>query len=65
MVKEPAGRNWHFNTQKKIRTCLAKQDQAGSYIWGLQLNYDTHFNQGGDFEIAKLYRKKIPNRNVK
>ena len=32
----------HYN----IRTCLAKQDQAGSYACGLQLNYDKRFNQG-------------------
>ena len=56
----------HFNFPKHKRTCLAKQDQAGSYMWvkvqSLLSRYENatpHFcwvscaiNKGGFFEIA-------------
>ena len=32
-IEEPAGRNLHILKPQNIRTCLAKQDQADSYIW--------------------------------
>ena len=44
-----------FNTAK-FRTCFAKDDQAGCYMWfyNTELNYDKHFTQGQSltFEVT-------------
>ena len=53
-----------FNTQKNTGTCLAKQDQAGSYVRysGIMMNILT---KECDFETATdVYYKKIPNPAV-
>ena len=47
--------NFIFLIAKNIRTCLAKQDQAGFYMWVLQLNYDKIFTKEFDLEISDLY----------
>ena len=47
--------NFIFLIAKNIRTCLAKQDQAGFYMWGLQLNYDKIYTKEFDLEISNLY----------
>ena len=46
---------YHFYTQK-YKTCLAKQDQAGSYIY-MDHNYimTTILTKELDFEIVNLY----------
>ena len=36
----------HTTQGYSIRTCLAKQDQAGSYMWVTVIYYDKHFSQG-------------------
>jgi len=42
---------------KNIRTCLAKQDQAGSYMW--VTDNDNISTKECDFKISNLYYKKI------
>ena len=49
----------HFISQKNIKTCLAKPDQASFYMWVLVRWFTKTFNKELVFDIASLYYKKI------
>ena len=49
----------HFISQKNIKTCLAKPDQASFYMWVLVRLFTKIFTKEFVFDIASLYYKKI------
>ena len=49
----------HFISQKNIKTCLAKPDEASFYMLVLVRLFKEIFTQEFVFDIASLYYKKI------
>ena len=49
----------HFISEKNIKTCLAKPDQASFYMWVLVRLFTKIFTKEFVFDIASLYYKKI------